>query len=263
MRNKTTGRFRGFDLPEQNWFRLPNEWTNITADMKSLAELKVVEYVLRHTWGYHEYGIAKRITINEFMAGRKLKDGTRLDRGTGLSKQSVVDGLKNSVKHGYLIEEVDNSDRARIKKSYRLRMSAVKPLDADVKILDTGTKNLGSDVKEVDTRGVGSRHRSEKDTSERTLTVSNGDLIKHLPDLGVSAEQQEYISGQVLDQLGDKHSERFYRLVAAKIPEQVIFQALSEIRVDGADNPRKAFTHRMGQYALQVGKKGIGGQLLL
>jgi hypothetical protein len=41
--------FAGFSKPEANFFRLPNEWTDITAQISSLAEMKVVEYVLRHT----------------------------------------------------------------------------------------------------------------------------------------------------------------------------------------------------------------------
>ncbi|MGL4650272.1 MAG: hypothetical protein ACRC1H_12770, partial [Caldilineaceae bacterium] len=76
--------FGGFERPQQNFFRLPNDWTDLTAAMGSLAELKVVEYVLRHTWGYHEFGIGKRISLNEFMYGRRLADGSRMDKGTGL-----------------------------------------------------------------------------------------------------------------------------------------------------------------------------------
>jgi len=56
------------------------------------------------------------------MHGRKKKDGTRMDNGTGLSNTSVVDGTKRAVEHGYLDEEIDNRDKARIKKSYRLKM---------------------------------------------------------------------------------------------------------------------------------------------
>src|SRR6185436_19558094 len=103
--------FPGFGLPEQNWFKLPNDWTDITAGITSLAELKVVEYVLKHTWGYQEYGLTKLITIDEFMSGRKKRDGSRIDRGTGLSNRSVIDGLRRAVEEGYLIEEVDDSDK--------------------------------------------------------------------------------------------------------------------------------------------------------
>src|SRR5215212_445089 len=101
--------FPGFDIPRQNWFKMPNNWTDITADISSIAELKVVEYVLKHTWGYQEYGVHKRITNDEFMHGRRRKDGDRMDKGTGLSKPSVIAGLKAAVDHGLLIEQVDDS----------------------------------------------------------------------------------------------------------------------------------------------------------
>src|SRR2546423_1021967 len=91
--------FEGFSKPEANFFRLPNEWTDITAQVTSLAELKLVEYVLKHTWGYSQFDMVKKITTDEFMHGRKKKSGERLDTGTGLSKPSVIAGLKGAIKH--------------------------------------------------------------------------------------------------------------------------------------------------------------------
>ena len=138
--------FEGFDIPESNWFKMPNNWTNMTAKMTSLAELKVVEYVLKHTWGYQEFGISKKITTDEFMNGRRRHDGTRIDQGTGLSNRSVIDGLRRAVVDGLLIEEIDDSDKARIKKYYSLRMrsqtSGVKILHTGVKIFTPAMKNL-------------------------------------------------------------------------------------------------------------------------
>lgn len=119
----TNNTFSGFDVPTQNWYKMPMAWTDITADIKSLAELKIVEYVLKNSWGYREYGKHKRITLDEFMHGRKRKDGSRLDRGTGLSKPSVVDGIKRAVEDGFLIVEVDDRDRGRVKKFYALKMA--------------------------------------------------------------------------------------------------------------------------------------------
>src|SRR4051812_35219803 len=84
-----TSSFQGFDPPESNYFRLPNSWTDITASIDNLAELKVVEYILRHTWGFQEYGIKKHITVDEFVSGRRLSDGSRMDKGTGLSERAV------------------------------------------------------------------------------------------------------------------------------------------------------------------------------
>ncbi len=116
--------FEGFVRPTKNYFPMPNIWIEVCAQITNLAELKVIQYVLRHTWGYHEYGKAKAITVDEFMYGRKRQDGkTRMDSGTGLkSDRSVKDGLKAALKHGYLVCEVDDTDRARIRKSYALKM---------------------------------------------------------------------------------------------------------------------------------------------
>jgi hypothetical protein len=192
--------FSGFEKPQQNWFKMPYAWTDITAKVTSLAELKVVEYVLKHTWGYQEYNLKKKISIDEFMHGRKRKDGTTIDLGTGLSKQSVIDGLKNAVKHGFLDVEKDDSDQARKKRYYSLKMQETSDEEApasdpepDNELADTKperagdtanlqpsaknraeVKHLDADVKNLDIRGQTSRHRSETDTLERYFNNNRG-----------------------------------------------------------------------------------------
>lgn len=270
--------FPGFTRPEQNWFKLPNDWTNITADITSLAELKLVEYVLKHTWGYQEYGYTKQITTDEFMHGRRRKDGHRMDKGTGLSNRSVIDGLKKAVAHGFLIEEVDDSDKGRVKKCYALRMLShggpvhdlpgpspdnAEPSRAGMKNLHTTGKNLHSDVKHLHPSGKASSHRTEKDTLERHSNKPfNGDtsLFKTLPNLDQDPAQTAYVADFILDELGDKQSARFYQLIAAKIPEPVLREMLSEIKVDGARHPARLFTYKVKQYALAQHKRRIGNR---
>ena len=53
----------------------------------------------------------------------------------------------------------------------------------------------------------------------------------------------------ILGELGDDHSQAFYYLVAAKVPEHVVRKTLSEIKHDGARFPARVFAHRMKQYA--------------
>src|SRR5947209_20179904 len=168
MKTPSNHLFAGFSKPEANFFRLPNEWTNITAQLTSLAEMKLVEYVLKHTWGYSEFDIVKKITTDEFMNGRKKKNGERIDIGTGLSKPSVIAGLKSAVEHGLLTEEIDDSDKARIKKFYKLKMR--KPIEEEEPehpSLRADVKNLYTGVKRFNTSGKQSLPRSEKDTIER------------------------------------------------------------------------------------------------
>ena len=208
--------FLGFDMPRQNWFKMPNSWTDITANISSLAELKVIEYVLKHTWGYREYGLNKRITTDEFMHGRRRKDGTRMDLGTGLSKPSVVAGLKSAVAHGYLEEVTNDTDLARIKKYYSLKMLPGVAADDEPIFQEnppstpeetaeiSGVKNLNSDVKNLNIGvnllnigGKESLHRSEKDTLERhqqtdtknnnnSNTPPNDRVVVALLDQGIS-----------------------------------------------------------------------------
>lgn len=153
--------------PETNFFRLPNEWTDIAAEISSLAELKVILYVLRHTWGYAEYDKPKHITADEFSLGRRRGDGTRLDKGTGLSEVSVRDGLKRAVADGLLVEQIDKTDLGRIKKSYYLHTAN------DDEIVDNSQdvegKNLTPRRKELTPHPQDTYPRTEKDTSERNL----------------------------------------------------------------------------------------------
>src|SRR6185295_3405884 len=70
-------------------------------------------------------------------------------------------------------------------------------------------------------------------------------IFAQLLDLEQPSERTAYMAQDLLQTLGDKHSERFYTLVARKIPEHVIRKTLSEIKADGANNPAKLFTYKI------------------
>lgn len=246
-------KFLGFDIPRQNWFKLPNNWTDLTARMRSWAEQKVVEYVIRHTWGYQEYGGLKKITLDEFEKGRKRADGTRIDKGTGMRRQAVISGIKQAVEDGFLIEDVDDSDKGRVKKHYGLKMLSHLTNEGEY-------DNHTPDVRSSHPRGTENTHRSEKETQDRNLkkenTVNGIELLKKMPNLDEPEGKTEYITSFLVERLGDKKSEKFYRLVAAKVPEHTIRKYISEIEKDGgAKNPAKVFTNRVKIYAM---KKNIG-----
>ena len=66
-------RFPGFDIPRQNWFKLPNNWTDLTAAMGSWAEQKVVEYVLHPE--------AEWLVGKELWFTREIKKGKWIHKG--------------------------------------------------------------------------------------------------------------------------------------------------------------------------------------
>ena len=100
----------------------------------------------------------------------------------------------------------------------------------------------------------------------KPLTVRNGNKktskksnLKTLPKIDQPKEKIQYLAEEILSKLGDRHSQRFYYLVASRVPEPVIRNALSEIRADGAENPARVFTYRMENYAKE--KTGISQEV--
>lgn len=152
--------FSGFPKPKRNYSQLPHALIDMLPEINSLSELKVVLYILRHTWGYSEFGKPKRMTTDEFIDGRKRADGSRCDDGTGLSKHSVINGLREAEAHGFIVVDVDDHDKGRIKKYYRIKMNDGKTYEPDPQELDADVQKLHSDGAEV-------AQRTEKETIER------------------------------------------------------------------------------------------------
>ncbi len=112
--------FPGFwhpDVYQVGFTKMPHELIQELHKIDSIAELKVILYVMRHTWGFQEFDQWKRITFEEFMHGRN-----GLDNGTGLTKQSVIAGLEKAIDHGFLLCKTIDRDKARIKKFYKLKL---------------------------------------------------------------------------------------------------------------------------------------------
>jgi hypothetical protein len=164
--------FKGFDKPEQNYSKLPHSFIAQLPVIDTLAELKVVLYLLRHTWGFSEYGKPKKITTDEFMNGRKKSNGERMDGGTGLSNNSVITGLEKATEHGFILVETDDTDKARIEKHYCLNMSDMQTLhtETDVNKLHSNPQGLHSDCEESAQR---SEKETKKDTNGKKLIIIN------------------------------------------------------------------------------------------
>lgn len=157
--------FQGFKQSQENWAKLPHEFIELLPLFSTMAELKIVIYVLRHTWGYNDPN--KKITIDEFMNGRKRADDTRIDSGTGMSKTAVIDGINKALEHGFLCVTVDDSDKARIKKYYEIQM------------LPMATSGVADGY----IGGSNVLQRTEKDTLDRNLRNINNGQDANAPDV--------------------------------------------------------------------------------
>jgi phage replication O-like protein O len=91
--------FQGFRFP--NTTPVPDElFDDLLADLSG-AELKVVMYICRRTFGFKKD--SDTISISQMTNGIQKKDGEVLDRGTGLSKDSVARAVKSLEEKGVIV----------------------------------------------------------------------------------------------------------------------------------------------------------------
>jgi hypothetical protein len=249
--------FRGYSKP--NYTPVPDEVFDEQLPDLSGAELKVLLYIIRRTFGFKKE--SDNISLNQLLHGIKTKEDVVLDRGTGLSKKTLLDTIRNLIEKNLII-----SERRRSKEK------GDEPTTYRLNILDEIKENSNTPRGVKSTPGGGLKttpHPSDKNyTTQDTVlqeivnntvngVVKGGiekSVLQQLPDLGEPQEKTEYVAKQILRELGDEKSQRFYHLVAAKIPEGVIRETLSEVRVDGARNPARLFTYKIQRYALSKQK---------
>jgi hypothetical protein len=169
-----------------------------------------------------------------------------------ISKPTLLRTIKSLCEKGVIVaEQRESREKGFEATNYRLRMEHdPNPLGQKMNqgLSQNFTKPL---VKKFDLQET-----SKQETVDKTV---NGDesIFKKLPNLNQSRDKTQYVAHTILEQLGDEQSTRFYQLIAAKIPEVAIHQALSEIKVDGAREPAKLFTYKMKLYALSRLKNAI------
>ena len=234
-------RFKGFLSPR--YTQVPDELFDELMAHLSGAELKVLLYIIRRTFGFKKD--SDHISLRQICHGIKTREGEVLDRGTGLSLSTVQIALKGLLEKNCVITEKNRS-----------KEKGDEPTTYSLNTLPY-TENRQGGLPKIGNGGYRksvTQHTVKQKTVNNTVNgvVKGGrDIsIQKLQDLDQPQEKTAYIAQYVLDELGDQQSRKFYVLVAAKIPETVIREALSAIRVDGAENPAKLFTYKMQRYAL-------------
>jgi hypothetical protein len=94
--------FYGFPNPLQSYFKVPCYWIYLMQKINSVSTILVVEYLFRHSWGYHnEEGIW--LDAEEIAYGRRKSSGGHYDEGTRLDISSVYRGLKDAITQGLVV----------------------------------------------------------------------------------------------------------------------------------------------------------------
>jgi phage replication O-like protein O len=101
---KTTApasRFLGFTSP--NYTQVPDELFDTLMVELSGAELKVLLYIIRRTFGFKRD--SDTISLSQMLGGLRASDGRQLDQGAGLTKKPLPAALRSLAERGVILIE--------------------------------------------------------------------------------------------------------------------------------------------------------------
>ena len=100
--------FAGFELPY--YTQIPDQLFDALLPDLSGAELKVLLYIMRRTFGFKRD--ADDISVTQICHGITTRDGRQLDRGTGLSRSTAHVAIRALIDGGYVVA-LHHRDRER------------------------------------------------------------------------------------------------------------------------------------------------------
>jgi hypothetical protein len=112
--------FRGYAGP--NYTPVPDELFDEQLPELSGAELKVLLYVIRRTFGFKRE--SDNISLSQMLNGLRSWDGRQLDRGVGLTKKTLLLAIKSLEEKDIIFTERRRSvERGDEPTSYRLNVA--------------------------------------------------------------------------------------------------------------------------------------------
>src|SRR5947209_704735 len=112
--------FRGYAGP--NYTPVPDELFDEQLPELSGAELKVLLYVIRRTFGFKRE--SDNISLSQMLNGLRSRDGRQLDRGVGLTKKTLLLAIKSLEERNIIFTERRRSvERGDEPTSYRLNIA--------------------------------------------------------------------------------------------------------------------------------------------
>jgi len=223
MKNEN-GQFIGFSSPR--YTQVPDEVFDELLSELTGAELKVLMYVIRRTFGFKRD--SDHISLSQMVNGIVKKDGVVLDKGTGLAKDSVVRATKSLVEKGILI-----------RKHFTTPEGGCQASEYSLKVIHTplSENHDRGPVPEIGQGGVRKSDTQETDIQNTGMqnTVSTFGRIIQRPRVNAPVDKsirdkREYVVHRIMETCRDKQSIAYYRKVARLLPEQAIHEALSQVK---------------------------------
>lgn len=213
------GKFLGFYCPR--YTQVPDELFDELLSELSGAELKVLLYVIRRTFGFKKD--SDLISLSQMVSGIEKKDGTILDKGTGLHKDSVIKAAKSLVEKGILLKTLKNSAKQGFTATeYALNIR-------NYALSDNPTRGLVRKIRPALPEKPDTQNTFIQNTEKTFRNASNKEIKKKPVDKSIGSKY-DYLVDLILQTCRDQHSLAFYQKVVKLLPEQTIFETLSEVR---------------------------------
>ncbi len=138
MQKRATSDFAGVTSP--NTTQVPDQYLDELLPVLSGAELKVLLYITRRTFGFKKP--SDNISLSQMLHGIRTRDGRTLDRGVGLTKKPLLRAIKSlAAQRIILTERRRSAERGDEPTCYRLNIITTPPViaaDPVVKIVHQG-----------------------------------------------------------------------------------------------------------------------------
>lgn len=120
MSDETRPPFAGFRSP--NYTMVPDEILDELMAELSGAELKVLLYIVRRTFGWRKP--SDEISLGQITKGIRRRDGSHVDHGTGLAISSAQNALKSLEERGIIVAiKRTDPERGKLATEYGLRFA--------------------------------------------------------------------------------------------------------------------------------------------
>ncbi len=204
------GKFLGFYSPR--YTQVPDELFDELLAELSGSETKVLLYVVRRTFGFKRD--SDHISLSQMVNGITKKDGTILDKGTGLHKDSVIKAIKSLVDKGILLRKRKTSDQhgyTATEYALNIRNNTLSDNPTRGHVL----KNRQA-LPEKSDRQEDSRQNTDITFSK---TVDNSKAL-----------QNKELLSQIIMTCRDLDSINYYKKVVREVPKFKILSALSQVK---------------------------------
>src|SRR5215212_574302 len=157
--------YSGFKSP--NTTQVPDELFDVLLPELSDAELRVLLYIIRRTFGFKKD--SDTISLRQMVEGITTRDGRVLDRGTGLKKSAVANALNGLERKGIILSQRNQSrERGHEPTTYALHVKH-HPLSVPVDKGMSTHADKGLSVP-VDTQYTVVQHTEEQQTDKHSTS---------------------------------------------------------------------------------------------